>query len=206
MNIAVRKGNRKMTKMSSTNQQIYCPSCGAPATSEICPYCGTATGLNTAEADMEYPVLECKEAILSFWTVWFPMIFVVAFGIAGLSVLFAAIMGTGDITLVLLGIPFLIVSIVALVFVLRTITRYMKVKMNGKNIQATVYGYMDDELLINNMPAQIVKLLVQTPNGPRFILYKLGNTMKPYGINDNIDIMVYKNYFMICKNKETVEW
>lgn len=89
---------------------------------------------------------------------------------------------------------------------LRTITRYTKVKANGKMIQATVYGYMNDELLINNQPAQIVKLLVQTPNGPRFILYKLGNTLKPYGINDNIDIMVYQNYFMIAKNDEVVQW
>ena len=195
-----------MKKITPTNQQIYCPSCGAPAVSEICPYCGTATGLNTAESDMEYPVLECKEAILSFWTVWFPMIFAVAFGIAGLSILIIAIMGSGDISMLLMSIPFLLVGAVALFLVLRTILRYVKVKMNGKVIRATVYGYMDDELLINNMPAQIVKLLVQTPKGPRFVLYKLGNTLKPYGINDSIDIMVYQNYFMICKNREVMEW
>ena len=120
--------------------------------------------------------------------------------------LLIAIVGFGEGILFLVGVPFLLIGIVATVLVARTLSRYMKVKANGKSIQATVYGYMDDELLINNMPAQIVKLLVQTPNGPRFILYKLGNTLKPYGINDNIDIMVYKNYFMICKNKETVEW
>ena len=73
-------------------------------------------------------------------------------------------------------------------------------------IQATVYGYMDDEVLLNDQPAQIVKLLVQTPNGPRFILYKLGSTLRPYGINDNIDVMVYQNYFMISKKKEVVQW
>lgn len=195
-----------MKKIAPTTQQLYCPSCGAPAVSEICPYCGTATGLNTAEADMEYPVLDCKEATLSFWTVWFPMIFAVAFGVPGIIMLLIAIVGFGEGILLLVGGPFLLVGIVATVLVIRTLSRYMKVKTKGKNIQATVYGYMDDELLINNMPAQIVKLLVQTPNGPRFILYQLGNTKKPYGINDNIDIMVYQNYFMICKNKETVEW
>lgn len=195
-----------MKKITPKTQQIYCQSCGAPAVSEICPYCGTVTGLNTAEADMEYPVLDCKEATLSFWTVWFPMIFVVAFGMAGLSMLLISIVGSGDGFLLLMGMPFLLIGVVASVLVIRTLSRYVKVKTKGKNIQATVYGYMDDELLINNMPAKIVKLLVQTPNGPRFILYKLGNTLKPYGINDNIDIMVYQNYFMICKNKETVEW
>lgn len=195
-----------MARTKSANLQRHCPSCGAPIVSEICAYCGTATGLNTAQADMEYPVLECKEATMSFWTVWFPAIFAGAFGIPGVCLLGVGIAGFGGITMFLVGIPFLVIGIVALILMLRTITRYTKVKANGKMIQATVYGYMNDELLINNQPAQIVKLLVQTPNGPRFILYKLGNTLKPYGINDNIDIMVYQNYFMIAKNDEVVQW
>ena len=58
--------------------------------------------------------------------------------------------------------------------------------------------------MINNRPAQTVKLLVQTPRGPRTILYQLGNTLKPYGINDTIDLVVYQNYFLIPKNKEFV--
>ena len=195
-----------MAKMRPSKQQKTCPSCGAPLVSEICAYCGTATDLNTAEADMEYPVLECKAATLNFWTVWFPAIFAGAFGIAGLSVLIIAIVVNVGFTMWLIGIPFLLIGIVALVIMLRTIMRYIKVKKNGKVIQATVYGYMDDGVLINNKPAQIVKLLVQTPNGPRFILYKLGNTLKPYGINDSINIMVYQNYFLICKNEEVVQW
>ena len=73
-----------MSKMRPVKQQKNCPSCGAPIVSEICQYCGVATGLNTAEAQMEYPVLECKEATLGFWTIWFPMIFVVAFGLSGI--------------------------------------------------------------------------------------------------------------------------
>lgn len=202
--LCVTKGDCYMEKTRTIPQQTYCPSCGAPAVSEVCAYCGTATGLNTAEAKMEYPVLECKEAILSFWTVWFPMIFVAAFGIAGIGVIISSTIASGESSLLMMGVSFLLIGIVALFLVLRTITRYIKVKMNGKIIQATVYGYMDDELLINNQPAQIVKLLVQTSKGPRFILYQLGNTLRPYRINDNIDIMVYKNYFMICKNKDVV--
>lgn len=195
-----------MTKTRPTSQQIYCPSCGAPAVSEVCAYCGTATGLNTAEAKMEYQVLECKEATLNFWTICFPMIFALAFGGAGISVILISIMVNGESGMLIVGVPFLMIGIVALFLVVRTISRYIKVKMNGKIIHATVYGYMDDEVLINGRPAQIVKLLVQTPQGPRFILYQLGNTLRPYGINDNIDVMVYKDYFLICKNKEVVQW
>ena len=195
-----------MRKMRPTNKQGICPSCGAPVVAEICSYCGTATGLNTAEADMEYPVLECKAAALSFWTVWFPMIFAVAFGGAGLIVLLIGIIAVGEAFMVLISLPFLLIGIVASWLVLRSVLRYTKVKTHGKMITATVYGYMNDNVLINNQPAQIVKLLVQTPNGPRFILYKLGNTLKPYGINDTIDIMVHEDCFMIVKNKEVVQW
>ena len=152
---------------------------------------------------MEYPVLECKAATLNFWTVWFPAIFAGAFGIAGLMVLIIGI-STRLGLMTLIGLPFLLIGIVAAFLMFRTISRYLKVKKNGKLIQATVYGYMDDNILINNRPAQIVKLLIQTPNGPRFILYKLGNTLKPYGVNDKINIMVYQNYFMIAKNTEVV--
>lgn len=195
-----------MKKMRSVNQQKTCPSCGAPVVSEICAYCGTSTGLNTAEADMEYPVLECKAAILNFWTVWFPMIFGVAFGVPGLCVLVIAVAVFGEVSMLAVALPFLLISIGAFAVIFFSVSRYRKIKKHGKMIQATVYGYMDDSVLINNRPAQIVKLLVHTPNGPRFILYRLGNTLKPYGINDNINIMVYQKYFMICKNKEVVQW
>ncbi|MBQ1985910.1 MAG: zinc ribbon domain-containing protein [Clostridia bacterium] len=188
--------------MAEDNKQKYCPSCGAPIVAEICAYCGTAPGLDTAKADMEYPVLDCKEATLSFWTVVFPMIFALAFGLPGLIMpVIGMSVGKGGM-LALIGLPFLAIGIAAWVIVLRTVFRYIKVKKNGKVIRATVYGYMDDHVLINDRPAQVVKLLVQTQEGPRFVMYQLGNTMKPYGINDTVDIMVYRNYFMIVKNKE----
>ena len=130
------------------------------------------------------------------------MIFALAFGLPGLIMpVIGMSVGKGGM-LALIGLPFLAIGIAAWVIVLRTVFRYIKVKKNGKVIRATVYGYMDDHVLINDRPAQVVKLLVQTQEGPRFVMYQLGNTMKPYGINDTVDIMVYRNYFMIVKNKE----
>jgi len=195
-----------MTKMNTRNQLKNCSSCGAPIVSEICAYCGVATGLNTAEATMEYPVLECKEVVINFFTVGLPLIFGIAFGMGGFIPLIIALIGHSEIGVLLMGIPFFLISIVALFFLLCTISRYIKVKTCGRTIQAVVYGYMDDNVLINHQAAQIVKLLVQTPSGPRFILYQLGNTLRPYKINDNIDIMVYQNYFMICKKSDFVQW
>lgn len=192
-----------MNNINYTKQKI-CPSCGAPAVSEICPYCGVRTGLNTALADMEYPVLECKEASLSFWNVVFPLFFVFSFGFSGL---FTVVLGAKFTTgVIFIGFFPLLISIVALSFVIRSLSRYMKVKQKGKVMLAKVYGYMDDNVLINGVPTQVVKLLVQTQMGPRFILYSLGKTIKPYGINDSIEVIAYENYFLILKNKESVKW
>ena len=63
---------------------MTCRNCGAPVTSEICPYCGSSTGLDTSQANMEYPTLECKEANINFWSVVFPSFFAVMFTFGGL--------------------------------------------------------------------------------------------------------------------------
>lgn len=195
-----------MAKHKMNNQPKSCPSCGAPVVSEICAYCGTPTGLNTSEADMEFPVLECKEVIMSFWTIWFPMIFAGAFGLPGIIMLIIYALAFRNSIILLLAIPFILIGITASFFVIRTILRYIKVKTKGKKIQGTVYGYIDDNITINSQPAQIIKLLVQTSDGPRFLLYQLGNTLKPYGIHTKIDILVYQNLFMIYRKKETINW
>ena len=181
------------------NETMKCPSCGAPAVSEICAYCGSATGIHSSETTMEYPLLECKEAVMNFWTVCFPLIFAVSFGITGMVSLSIGSTGFGGGVWTLVGLPFFLIGLAAAWFVLRTVYRYLRVKKGGTMLRATVYGYMDDQVLINDRPAQVVKLLVHTPDGPRFILYQLGETMKPYVINENIDIMMDGEYFLIVK-------
>lgn len=192
--------------MQHTNEPKLCQHCGAPVTSEICLYCGTPTGLNTARANMDYPTIDCKEVNLDFWNVCFPAIFAVGFGFSALTVMVMAFRSGELLTMSLFCIPFLLIGIGATYKVVQVLQRYIKVKTRGKKIAATVYGYMNDNLLINDMPAQIVKLLVQTPEGPRFILYQLGDTKQIYGVNTKIHLMVYKNYFLIDKSGESINW
>ena len=190
---------------------FHCKNCGAPVTTELCPYCNSFTGLETADADMEYPVVECKESALGFWNVIFPAIFAFAFGFAGffslISFLFAdiptGVMSVASIIYTLgFFLPFAIIGIVAAVITVKPIIRYLSVKRHGIEIEGIVYGYMDDNLFINNVPAQIVKILIDTPKGKRFILYQLGDVKKPYKLNSKINLLVYKNYFIIKENKE----
>lgn len=187
------------------NGKRNCPNCGAPVTTEVCPYCNNMTGLDTKYADMEYPVIECKEASVGFWSVMFPMIFALSFGFAGfvMPILFFAIGGDffPKVT-ILFFIPFAAVGIVAFVIAVKPILRYLSLKMHGKDIYATVYGYMDDNVLLNGNPAQIVKLLVQSNDGPKFILYQLGDIKQPFKVNSQIKLKVYKDIFLIENKKQ----
>lgn len=178
-----------------------CPNCGAPITTEICPYCHNKTGLDTGNADMEYPVIDCKEASITFINTFFTLIFAVAGIFAGFVAPIITYINNPDnfITILLLCSIFALIGIVSLVMGLKPIIRYYKVKRKGKEIEATVYGYMDDNMIYNGMPMQIVKLLVHGNEGPRFILYQLGDTKKPYKINSKIKLLVYNDIFLIKK-------
>ena len=197
-----------------SEKRLNCPNCGAPITTEICPYCGAKTWIDTEHADMEYPVLDCKEANIGFWTVAFPAIFALSFGYAGIAMpimlmseksMFGQMADFGGFSL-LFFLPFTLIGIVATVFTIVPIYRFIFLKLFGKQITATVYGYMNDKVMLNDRPAQVVKLLVQSPVGPRFIMYQLGKIDHPYRINSTIDLLVYKNYFMIINKKEVVNW
>ena len=190
---------------------FHCKNCGAPVTTELCPYCNSFTGLKTSEADMEYPVEECKESKLGFWNVIFPAIFAFGFGFFGF--LFPIIFMLADvptegssfsptILVLIFCIPFAVIGIVATVITIKPILRYFSIKRHGIEIEGLVYGYMEDNIIINGLPAQIVKILIDTPKGKRFILYQLGDVKKPYKLNSKINLLVYKDYFLIKENKE----
>lgn len=181
----------------------HCPNCGAPVSTEVCPYCHAATGISTWQADMEYPVIDCKEANIGFWTVFFPMIFAVSFGFFGFIFPFFFIAG-GLKTMLFVFLAcslFGIIGIVSFVIALRPIIGHLKVKTKGKGIEGTVYGYINDNVYLNGEPAQVAKILVDTNDGPKFIMYQLGDIHQPYKINSKIKIKVYKDNFLIVKDQ-----
>lgn len=185
------------------NNVKHCHNCGAPVTSEICPYCNAATGLDTRFADMEYEVIDCKEANMNFWNVIFPMIFAVSFGSVGLFIPFVLMFDDAEVLPIVLFLGmFGLIGLVAFIIGITPVIRHLMIKYRGRDIEATVYGYMDDNILLNGAPAQIVKLLVNTDEGPKFILYQLGDTKQPFKINSKINLQVYKDMFYMPKKKK----
>lgn len=186
------------------NVKRNCPNCGAPITTEVCPYCNIMTGLDTKYADMEYPVIECKEATMGFVNFWLPMIVAVGFGFCGFVFPFVFLKGGSEVfgTVLLMCLPFALISVIAFVIGINPLIRNISLKSHGEDIYATVYGYMNDNLFINGNPAQIVKLLVQSNDGPKFILYQLGDIKRPFKVNSQIKLKVYKDIFLIENKKQ----
>ena len=187
------------------SKEYICSNCGAAVTSEICPYCGSVTSVKTIEAYMEYPVIDCKEAALGFWTTVFPLIFAVMFTIAMLTIAISGMAEDGAMPLIILMfIPFFLIGIAATVTVLKNVIRYITLKRKGKHITGMFYGYAGDNVRINGRPAQVAKILVDTPQGKRFIMYQLGSTEKSITVNQEVRLPVYNDIFMIEKNRDKI--
>lgn len=183
--------------------EIICPQCGAPVTTEICPYCNTKTGLQTKDADSKYPTIDCKEANINFFSVAFPALFAFTFG--GFAIAFPFIFFNGygiDAGLIAFCSLFGLVGLVALIFMLRPLLFYLIVKLFGQKADGTVYGYLNANFYINNDPCQIVKILINTDRGPKFILYNLMRSDKPYGINTKVRLQIYKSLCLILKETD----
>lgn len=153
----------------------------------------------------DFPTLECKAARVGFFNCVFPAIFAVAFGSVG-AITPLVISMKGEKEFLFIGIPFAVIGLVSAIIALIPLTRYFKVKSRGKEIHGLVCGYMDDNVSINGVPAQIVVLLLDTPVGKRYINYKLGTVQRPYAINSWVDLLVSGDYFLIVEHKEKIDW
>ena len=138
------------------DMKLNCPNCGAPITGDICPYCNTHIEINGGNDSFEsYETIECKEANISLWTVAFPMIFGVSFGIMGpMFAIITLTEGEFLIWVFMMGLLFGLIGLGAWVVALTPIVRYIQVKSHGRDVEGTVMGYSNDNVylrLSNNL-------------------------------------------------------
>ncbi len=183
---------QKETKNKAPAEQapasVICKNCGAVVKSEICPYCGFATGIDMLKLHPEYPVFECREVHLSFWTLGFPAVFAVAF------IIFT---GVGIFLMPLLAIVFGLGGIIATYIVASRLIGYLIVKLFGRRVEGIVYGYVEDNFIYNNKVGKVAKILIDTKKGKKFVMYQLGDTFEAYGVNSTVRLRFFGNLFMI---------
>ena len=184
-----------------------CPNCGAPITTEICPYCDSKTGLEEDISSNDIPTIECKEATADISLSLFTLIFFFAFGFAGFVMPIIISQGQDGWTTLkpveyLIFLPFAAVSIGSLIAFLLPFIRKIQVKLFGKEIEGEVHSYINDSLRINGVPAQVLRVLIETDEGPRYIKYELGTTQQPFKVNEKIKLRVYKDMFYIKAPKK----
>lgn len=174
---------------------IHCPNCGAPVTTEICEYCHSFTELDSENAEMKYTIIKCIEARLNklssaltcaFSFTFMTGVIIITFGMDLITFLFIIIFG--------------ILGVVGFVSAFKMILRYLQVKFLGKVIDAKVYGYIDDKIEGFNYHTKNVKLLIDTKDGPKFILYELEDTKRTYKVNSIVKVKMYKNIFLLLDN------
>ena len=180
---------------------ILCPSCGAPITAEICPYCGTATGYTGTEEDLDFPVLECREFFFSPTDSFFALLIPAIFIFGGLAVLLVFWLAHNAPGVIIFTGPFIVLGICFAVGPARQLINYIQIKHFGKMLEAMVFGYMEDKnVTVNGRKGQIVKLLINTEDGPRFLLYQLRSTMRPFGLHEIVELRAYKDFYFLCNS------
>ena len=176
-----------------------CRNCGAPVTMEICPYCGQKTGITSEQANMEYSSIECKEVTVQIMTASASILMFMVCMLFGFCISYAtegAFKYVGYIFLFGAAISFIIFF---KEIVIKNIMK-LAIKLFGKRIEATVYGYVKDE-----NGAQAVKLLCDTSEGYIFAIYQLGVAEQEYEINSEVGLRVIGQTFLIDKPK-TIDW
>ena len=188
--------------MSKKTFNMNCQNCGAKVTSEICPYCKAQSGINPNLVNLEYPLLEYetipKSSISSFLVVTCIFIFI---AIVPLMIGFG-----GDTFSLVFDIVFS--GIVAFIYIhllvklLVYLHKYKTTQKKGEILNAYVHGFLDENRPDEKFKYSTVKLLVDTKDGKRFILFKLDERNKPYKIGSNVKLKVYNNYCVFAEDEK----
>lgn len=187
-------------KMKPMSEQKVCASCGAPAISELCSYCGMPTGIESWNAGSEYPMAECNPAHIGDARFATFLAVGLVFSLCGLWVIVMPGGGIDGLIMKAGGVIFFLLGFFVVIKPVKRIISYIKVKTKGKRISGKVYGYVLSPWGTKLQEEYVAKILIETPRGPRFILYDLGKNYKPYSINEPIALLAYKNNYLIAKN------
>ena len=190
-------------------QADICPQCGAPMLpgSELCECCGAYSGAAPFDPmTAQYPTVQCRLAKFTFFGTLFPLIFALAFGLPAAILALTGLTFREEIPLAvrLMPLPFLLISLGAAGFLLRNVIAVLQNESKGRVLPARVCGYEDDSITYNGRKGQKVRLLVESQEGPRYVLLPLASPEQPYPVNSTVHVRLWQD--TACIMEPAVNW
>ena len=188
--------------MSLIYKTVKCNKCGKLVKTEICPDCGAANGLENIKTDYDFPKIKCDDTNITkeYYVLFVITSIVILFWLYVNSVLWGLFIHKDGFLFGLIYNSFMIAIIN--MFLTPLIKQYktcMDIEDNGKEIEGIVYGteYKGSNLRGSTVTYTIFKILVETKNGYRFVLYKMQNTNKKYKVNTKLKLKEHKGKYML---------
>ena len=188
--------------MSLIYKTVKCNKCGKLVITEICPDCGAANGLENIKTDYDFPKIKCDDTNITkeYYVLFVITSIVILFWLYINSILWRLFIDKEGFLFGLIYNSFMIAIIN--MFLTPLIKQYktcMDIEDNGKEIEGIVYGteYKGSNLRNSTVTYTIFKILVETKDGYRFLLYKMQNTDKKYKVNTKLKLKEHKGKYML---------
>lgn len=188
--------------MSLIYKTVKCNKCGKLVKTEICPDCGAANGLENIKTDYDFPKIKCDDTNITkeYYVLFVITSIVILFWLYVNSVLWGLFIHKDGFLFGLIYNSFMIAIInMFLTPIIKQYKTCMDIEDNGKEIEGIVYGteYKGSNLRGSTVTYTIFKILVETKNGYRFVLYKMQNTNKKYKVNTKLKLKEHKGKYML---------
>lgn len=188
--------------MSLIYKTVKCNKCGKLVKTEICPDCGAANGLENIKTDYDFPKIKCNDTNITkeYYVLFVITSIVILFWLYVNSVLWGLFIHKDGFLFGLIYNSFMIAIInMFLTPIIKQYKTCMDIEDNGTEIEGIVYGtkYEGSNLRGSTVTYTIFKILVETKNGYRFVLYKMQNTNKKYKVNTKLKLKEHKGKYML---------
>ena len=188
--------------MSLIYKTVKCNKCGKLVKTEICPDCGAANGLENIKTDYDFPKIKCDDTNITkeYYVLFVITSIVILFWLYVNSVLWRLFIHKDGFLFGLIYNSFMIAIInMFLTPIIKQYKTCMDIEDNGTEIEGIVYGteYKGSNLRNSTVTYTIFKILVETKNGYRFVLYKMQNTNKKYKVNTKLKLKEHKGKYML---------
>lgn len=188
--------------MGNNYSQKFCPNCGKPTELDVCPFCYFSTKKDLIDEKMDYPVMDCiKMGKQPFWGAGAILSVVVYFYFWIMLISFFGA-NVGDLGFIIFAGCLVFCGVGVLFSITEPLRKNLMMKYRGVEFDATVCEYTDDRIYIYGKACQIVKLLVNTNEGLKFLFCPIELGSRSYAVNSKVKLKFYKKFYILLDDNK----